>query len=82
MANKQIRLTQEFADHLAAPKIRADAALMTVEVDWFPRLTTQQIWENQLAFDAGKPRPHPNPNLIDITCPYPRHARDAKVWTR
>lgn len=46
------------------PITRAD--LYVVEVDWFPRLTEQQLLENSVARMNGQPAPHENPNLIDV----------------
>jgi hypothetical protein len=33
-------------------------------LDWFPRLTMQQLYENAQAMMDGKPEPHPDPNLV------------------
>lgn len=37
-----------------------------VLVDWFPRLTEDQILANALADLDGESRPFPDPNLIDV----------------
>lgn len=59
-------MSLELRTALRNPDVLGRYIEFPVMVDWFPRLTEEQIIQNVIARQNGEPAPHHDPNLISV----------------